>query len=199
MSAIGATQRTAFYEEIARRRDERGDTAGAQAARAASFRASQSSLGNAQKIYDMMDSYVRNMNAQVDRMGTILKDVTRLDARLANVPIRKWAMTVKGSAAESKVSMYTTEISNEIGKLSTGSAASVQELSQSAQQKWDKIHDPNLSATQLIDLLNETKHAGKLRMDTAMEVIETIQGRIERGGPGGGGGGGGKDPLGLGL
>jgi hypothetical protein len=198
-SAVGASQRKAFYDAVADRRADVGDTAGAQAARKANIQADSSSLRNAKKIYDMMDSYVRNMNAQVDRMDVILQDVTRLEPRLLNVPIRKWAMSVKGTAAESKVSMYTTEISNEIGKLSTGSAASVQELSQTAQQKWDKIHDPNLNVRELMSLLKETKHAGTLRMTTAKEVIDAIGGRIRGGGEGGGGGGGSKDPLGLGL
>lgn len=169
--------------------------------KAADIEADSKSLANQQKLRDMMASFVINMNAQVDRLETVLNDVTRLDTRLANIPIRNWAMTVKGSAAESKVSMYLTEISNEIGKLSTGSSASVAELSEAAQKKWDKIHDPNLSIKDLISLLKETKHAGNLRLKSTDSVISDTKRRLKGSGKpvDSGSGGGGSDPLGLGL
>lgn len=170
------------------------------AGQAADIEANTGSLKNQQKIRDMMASFVLNMNAQIKRMSTIIHDVTRLDTRLANVPIRNWAMTVKGSAAESIVSMYLTEISNEIGKLSTGSAASVAELSEGAQKKWDKIHDPNLSAKDLLRLLEETRHAGNLRIKSVDNVIASTRKELKGKTPGPAPiGGGGSDPLGLGL
>lgn len=173
-----------------------GPAPGMDPATSAEYSANKKSTENQTKIRDMMQSYVKNMNAQIDRLGVILDDVTRVDARLANVPIRKWAMTVKGSAAESKVSMYLTEISNEIGKLSTGSAASVQELSQEAQKKWDKIHDPNLNIKDLLSLLRETKHAGDLRMKSIDDSLGETKGRMRTKGSGGANT---SDPLGLGL
>ena len=147
--------------------------------KAADIEADSKSLGNQQKIRDMMASFVSNMNSQIIRMGEITQDLARTDARLLNVPIRQLGMRVKGSAIESKVTMYLTEISNEIGKLSTGSAASVAELSLGAQQKWDKIHDPNLSVRDLMSLLKETQHAGNLRMKSVDDTISKTKGRLE--------------------
>jgi hypothetical protein len=164
---------------------------------AASYKSDASSLANQVKQRDMMKGFVTNMNKQVDRLGTILKDVARYDARLLNVPLRKWRMTVAGSPAESKIAMYVTEISNEIGKISTGSSASIRELSESAQKKWDKIHDPNLTPRDLMSLLNETKHAGEIRVDSSDQIINETKKRL--GGGGASGGGGAKDPLNLGL
>lgn len=171
--------------------------------KAADIEAHTKSLANQQKMRDMMASFVININEQIDRLKTVLNDVTRLDARLANVPIRKWATVVKGSAAESIVNMYLTEISNEIGKLSTGSAASIAELSEGAQKKWEKIHDPNLSIKDLINLLNETKHAGNLRIKSVDSVISETRRKLKGAGKTVNfdldSGGGGDDPLGLGL
>lgn len=113
-----------------------------------------------------MGSFVKNMDYQINRVKGISKDIQSFDSRLLNVPRRAFLAKVKGSANQAKYDMYLTEIENEIGKLSTGSAASISELSVGAQQKWEKIHDKNLSIKDMLSLLEETNKAGKMRLQS---------------------------------
>jgi hypothetical protein len=128
----------------------------------------------------MMTGFVKNLDKQVDRVGEVADDlVSRVGTRILNVPYRKWKTEFAGSGEEKVLEAYLTEISNEIGKLSTGSTASVAELSQSAQEKWAKIHDPNLSISDLKTILEETKHMGRLRLDSSTEARDFTEERLK--------------------
>ena len=138
------------------------------------------SLANQQKIYNMMGSFVRNMDQQISRVKKIGDDlVNRVGTRALDLPLRELKTRFKGSGNEAILEAYTVEISNEIGKLSTGSAASVRELSVDAQERWAKIHDPNLSLGELIKVLDETKHMGAMRMKGAKDEIESTKYTME--------------------
>jgi len=160
-----------------------------------------SSLTQQQKQLGSMGSFVKNLNAQIDRVGQIGAELYTADARLMNVPIRKFRQMIAGSPQQSIYDMYITEIENEIGKLSTGSTASVAELSVGAQEKWAKIHDKNLSVNDMLKILKETKHAGDMRIKSVKEQIEDT--RNDRKGRIGNKGGnpappkGKQDPLGI--
>jgi hypothetical protein len=94
---------------------------------------------------------------------------------LADVPLREWKTRAVGSGKEKAIESYLTEISNEIGKLSTGSQASISELSISAQEKWNKIHDPNLSWKELKEVLDATTEQADIRRSSASQEIETTK------------------------
>lgn len=144
------------------------------------FSALGKSLNNQQKIYNMMGGFVRNLNKQVDRVSDIHGDlVNRLGTRALDVPIRQLKMRFKGSGNEAILEAYMTEISNEIGKLSTGSSASIAELSVGAQERWSKIHDPNLSMNELLKILTETKDMGAMRIDSSREEIFSTKGAMD--------------------
>jgi hypothetical protein len=143
----------------------------------------QATIQLQEKQYGQMGSFVKNMDKQIDRVKDISKELKSFDTRLLNVPLRAVRGRIAGSPAQAKYDMYITEIENEIGKLATGSAASISELSVGAQEKWAKIHDKNLSISDMIKLLEETKHAGRLRMESVKEQIaDTKKRRQERGG-----------------
>ena len=138
------------------------------------------SLANQQKIYNMMGSFVRNMDQQISRVKKIGDDlVNRVGTRALDLPLRELKTRFKGSGNEAILEAYTLEISNEIGKLSTGSSASIRELSVDAQERWAKIHDPNLSLGELIKVLDETKHMGAMRMEGAKDEIESTKYAME--------------------
>lgn len=138
------------------------------------------SLANQQKIYNMMGSFVRNMDQQISRVKKIGDDlVNRVGTRALDLPLRELKTRFKGSGNEAILEAYTLEISNEIGKLSTGSSASIRELSVDAQERWAKIHDPNLSLGELIKVLDETKHMGAMRMEGAKDEIESTKYTME--------------------
>uniref|UniRef100_A0A6M3J097 Uncharacterized protein n=1 Tax=viral metagenome TaxID=1070528 RepID=A0A6M3J097_9ZZZZ len=136
----------------------------------------KSTLVQQTKQRGMMGSFVKNLNNQVARVDTVMKDViSRFGARFIDLPIRELKTRAKGSGHEQVVEAYMLEISNEIGKLSTGSVGSVRELSTEAQERWAKIHDPNLSLKQLKIILEETKLMGNMRLtSTDDEIAETL-------------------------
>jgi hypothetical protein len=185
-----------FNREYAQWNQKQG-TSGAEAKTSGEeFKASSKSLANQQKVYDMMGSFVKNLDFQVERFDDIASKIKRLDARILNVPLRNAAMMIKGSANESELSMYITDISNDAAKLSTGSSASVAELSQSAQERWNKIHDLNLPIKDLIAVVKETRTAAHGRTKTAQDQINETINRMKKGSgtqaePSG------DDPLGL--
>jgi len=124
----------------------------------------------------MMGSFVKNLTKQLDRTDEMMKDViSRIGVRAIDLPMREIKTRVKGSGHEKALEAYLIEISNEIGKLSTGSAASIRELSTDAQERWAKIHDPNLSFKQLKIILDETRKMADMRLEsTDNEITETM-------------------------
>jgi len=130
------------------------------------------SIGQQEKQMGAMGSFVRNLDAQVDKVKELSKELSSFDTRLLNIPLRAVRGKLAGSAEQAKYDMYLTEIESEIGKLATGSSASVAELSIGAQEKWARIHDKNLSLKDMISLLEETKNAGKMRMKSVEDQLK---------------------------
>lgn len=154
------------------------------AANSADNKAYAGSVAQQQKQLGSMGSFVRNLSAQIDRVGQIGAELNTFDSRLLNVPLRAARARIAGSPMQAKYDMYLAEIESEIGKLSTGSTGSVAELSQGAQERWAKIHDKNLSVNDMLQLLKETKHAGELRMKSVKDQLdETRAERQNRGKP----------------
>ena len=147
--------------------DPRADQAGTQA-----FAGSMAFL---QKQLGAMGSFVKNMDYQVKRVEELSKELNTFDSRILNLPLRAVRGKITGSPLQAKYDMYITEIENEIGKLATGSSASVSELSVGAQEKWEKIHDKNLSVKDMLSLLKETSKAGKMRMQSVQEQLKETQ------------------------
>jgi hypothetical protein len=119
--------------------------------------------GFIEKQLASMGSFVQNIDYQVEKVKELSKDLKTFDTRLLNVPLRAVRGRLAGSPEQAKYDMYLTEIESEIGKLATGSAASISELSVGAQERWSKIHDKNLSVADMISLLEETSNAAKMR------------------------------------
>jgi hypothetical protein len=142
-----------------------------------------SSMTMQQRQLGMMGSFVKNMDYQVGRVKELGEELKTFDSRIMNVPLRAVRGKIAGSPLQAKYDMYITEIENEIGKLATGSAASISELSVGAQEKWAKIHDKNLSVKDMVSLLEETSKAGKMRMQSVeSQLAETKTQMRGRGG-----------------
>jgi len=142
------------------------------------FKTLTSSLGNQEKQRGMMQSFVANINAQVNRVDEIMADIDRWGIRGLDLPKRELKKRLIGSGHEVTLEAYLTEISNEIGKLSTGSQASIRELSTEGQARWNKIHDPNLSLKEMKIILDETKNMAAMRMKTVDDTIELTKERM---------------------
>lgn len=144
----------------------------------ADTRAIQGSLNFLDKQLSAMGSFVANIEMQVDKVAELSKDLKTYDTRLLNVPLRMLRGKILGSSLQAKYDMYLTEIEGEIGKLATGATASVAELSASAQEKWAKIHDKNLSVKDMLSLLEETKEAAKMRKKSVEIQLELARKRM---------------------
>jgi hypothetical protein len=170
-----------FNREYAQWAQGKGITGAESKTGGETFKALSSSLKNQQKVESMMSGFVRNLDFQAERLNKNAQELSRLDYRILNVPMRSAAMMIKGSPKESILSMYLTDISNDVAKLSTGSSASVAELSQNAQERWNKIHDPNLSIKDLIALVDETKIAAHGRIITTKDEMESTRQQMRHG------------------
>ena len=142
------------------------------------YKSLSGSLVNQEKQYGMMQSFVKNINAQVDRVGERMKDIGRWDLRALDMPMRTLKKKFKGSGKEVVLDAYLTEISNEINKLSQGSQASIAQLGEESQKRWNAIHDPNLSLKELQIILDETKNMANMRMKSVSDTIELTQERM---------------------
>lgn len=138
----------------------------------------QGSLNFLDKQVSAMGSFVNNITLQINEVGELAEDLKTFDSRLLNVPLRVLRGRIQGSALQAKYDMYLTEIESEIGKLSTGSSASIAELSTSAQEKWAKIHDKALSTKDMLELLRATQKAANMRLQSVHNELASTRSRM---------------------
>ncbi len=184
-SGLGGNNRKAYDKEYEQWKVDNKFTPGMVARMKADYQAGDKSLSNQKKNYDMMNGFVMNINNQVDRVDQIYSQLPRTTLKLVNMPIKDLRKYVTGSGDEASAKAYLIEISNEVGKLSTGSAASIRELSESAQKQWAKIHDEALSYNDLMKVLHTTKQIGSDRLNAAQAAMNMTRQQIEAMGGGG--------------
>ena len=143
-------------------------------------KAIQGSMNMLDKQINSMESFARNIDLQVERVKTKTKGLKTYDTRLLNMPLRLFRGKVKGSPEQAIYDMYITEVEAEIGKIATGSTQSIAELSTSAQEKWAKIHDKNLSWNDMVKLLDESSHAAKMRVSSVKAQQQVAKERMSR-------------------
>lgn len=170
---------TAFNRDINKFMLDNGITPGQRARMKADYKARDASTRNQRKIYDMSYSFVQNLNQQIGKVKQIYAKVPRTSMRLLNIPIKALRTTVTGSGDEAALKSYLIEISNEIGKLSTGSAASIRELSESAQARWNKVHDETLSFNDIVKVLNTTQEQANMRIRSQWDAMNQTRQAIE--------------------
>lgn len=126
-----------------------------------------------QKNRDMMNSFVKNIDKQIDKVEDLMAggDIQRFGFRAADMGVRELKTRLVGSGAERVLESYLREVSNEIAKVVTGSQASIQEVSVEAQKVWSQIHDKNLSFPEIKKVLDATRKQGELRLQSTDEAI----------------------------
>jgi len=140
----------------------------------------KSSMLQQEKQFGAAGSFVRNINKQITRVEEIGNDiVTRFGVRIYDLPRRELLRSVKGSGHENVMEAYMKEISTEILKLSSGSAASVALPPEANREQWEKIHDANLSMKELLIVLNETRDMANMRIESFRENIEFSMARLK--------------------
>jgi hypothetical protein len=175
---LAGTDRQQYAKEFAQYKVDKGLTPQIVSAMKADYRANNMSLSNMTKQEAPMSAFVGNINKQIAKLQTLISDADRTGLRLADLPLRELRLKAKGSGKEAVISSYLLEVSNEIGKLSSGASASVQQLSDSAKEDWKKVHDPNLSAKELMIVLNGTRDQANMRMATWRDAKEEVRNQL---------------------
>jgi hypothetical protein len=141
-------------------------------------KAIQKSITAQEKQRGSMVSFVDNLAKQIDHVKTVADEIKTFDTRMFNKPARWVKRKLAGSPELSKYEVYLGEIQSEIGKLSSGSTASVSELSEGAREKWEGILDENLSIEDMLEVLEEVKEAGNIRMESVDRGLEVSRKRL---------------------
>lgn len=138
------------------------------------------SLKNQEKQFGMMGGFVKNIDEQANKIENIYNKLYReTGIRGFDMPLRELKTRFIGTGQEKVLESYVSEISREIGKLAQGSQASVQQLTDAEREKWDKIHDVNLSWSELKPIINATKEQAYLRYNTAWKAIQDTKQRLQ--------------------
>lgn len=141
----------------------------------ADYRAGDMSLKNMSKQEAPMSAFVLNINKQISKVEEMYKANDRTGLRLLDTPLRDLKVKALGSGDEAVKASYLLEISNEIGKLSSGASGSVQQLSDSAKEDWKKVHDVNLSLKEITKVLNGTREQANMRMQSWRDAKEEVR------------------------
>lgn len=141
-------------------------------------KAIQKSITAQEKQRGSMVSFVDNLAKQIDHVAKVAEEIKTFDTRMFNKPARWIKRKLTGSPELSKYEVYLGEIQSEIGKLSSGSTASVSELSEGAREKWEGILDENLSIKDMLEVLQEVKEAGNIRMESVDKGLEVSRQRL---------------------
>ncbi len=172
---FAANDRQIYAKEYAQWQVGRGFKAQDIALMQADYRAGDVSLKNMSRQEGPMNAFVGNINKQIAKVQELYDNNDRIGIRLFDLPVREIKMRAKGSGDEAVKASYLLEISNEIGKLSSGASASVQQLSDSAKEDWKKVHDPNLSFKEIMKVVNATRDQANMRMASWREAKQEVR------------------------
>jgi len=137
----------------------------------ADTKAIQGAVQFLEKQLSSMGSFVENLNAQVDRVTELSKELKTSNIRILNVPLRLLRSKIIGSPNQAKYDLFISEIERESAKLASGATQSVGMMSDSEIAAWNKIHDKNLSIPDMLDVLQETKLAANFRRQSVQQQL----------------------------
>lgn len=136
------------------------------------------SIGQQEKNYGMMRSYISNLKSQVDKTKELMDDLKlRTDIRIFNKPIDYVKRKLSGNPELAKYGLYLGEIQTEITKITSGATGSVAEPSEGAREKWEGIIDGSMSVNDMESLLTEVSHAADLRLKSVEEALQATRAR----------------------
>lgn len=181
MGSAAAKSRAAFEKEYATWSVGEGKSGAEQKTASEGFKSDSSSLKKSQYLADTTRTFVGSMDGQIKRINILAKEnpTTSTGLRILNLPINEAKRVIFGSPNLSKYRMYITQIENEAGKISTGSQASIRELNEGTQKKWEKIHDKNLNLGDMLSLLKETRTDAQIKADEMTKTVEMIRTRMK--------------------
>jgi hypothetical protein len=172
---LAGADRQSYAKEFAQWKVDKGFTPQMASALKSDYKANDMSLKNMTKQEAPMSAFVLNINRQISKVEELYTKNDRTGLRLIDVPLRELRVKAKGSGEEAVKASYLLEISNEIGKLSSGASGSVQQLSDSAKEDWKKVHDVNLSMKEIMKVVNATRDQANMRISTWREAKQEVR------------------------
>ena len=139
-------------------------------------RSIQGALNALEKQTASMGSFIENMDNQMGRMRELAKDIELFDTRLLNVPYRLIAQKGFGNPNLNKWDTYIKEISRETTKLALAATQSIAPPSEGEIKTWDRIHDQNLSVGDILQVLEESRHAANIRYQSVINQRDRTRG-----------------------
>ena len=176
---MGSNDRSIYGKEYAQWQVDKGFTPQDIALMQSDYKAGSLSLNNMTKQEAPMSAFVKNINLQIGKISELFNNNDRVGLRLLDLPVRDLKVKALGSGEEAVKASYLLEISNEIGKLSSGSSASIQQLSDSAKEDWKKVHDVNLSLKDIMTVVNATRDQANMRINTWRDAKEEVRNAIK--------------------
>ena len=176
---MGSNNRKAYDKEYQQWKVDNNFSPRDVALMKADYKAGSLSLNNMSKQEAPMSAFVLNINKQIEKVKQLYDNDDRIGIRMLDVPLRELRVKALGSGAEAVKASYLLEISNEIGKLSSGASGSVQQLSDSAKEDWKKVHDVNLSMKDIMQIVNATRDQANMRMSTWRQAKEEVRSQIK--------------------
>jgi hypothetical protein len=132
------------------------------------------------KQYDTLDTFVNNLEGNFEKIKAATETIKRSDIRLLNIPYTEFEMRIKGNPNEANLRTAYTELSTEATKIANGAQQSIAEPSAGAQDRWNKLHDANLSASDIIEVAEFTKGLALQRREGVARKLEQIGVRIDQ-------------------
>lgn len=175
VKGLGGNDRKAYAKAYGQWQVDAGFSPQDIALMQADYRAGDVSLKNMAKQEAPMDAFVGNINKQIAKVKQLYDNNDRTGLRMLDLPVRELKTRALGSGEEAVKASYLLEISNEIGKLSSGASASVQQLSDSAKEDWKKVHDVNLSMKDIMTIVNATRDQANMRMESWRDAKQDVR------------------------
>jgi hypothetical protein len=150
---------------------------------AADFKASQDSLKNVQRTYDMTHAFEQTAEKNMDLLQQTAQNIPELGAKFLNIPARAISSSMIGTENMAKFRTALQTAQTEAAKvLNNPNSSGV--LSDSARKELQGIIDGNMPVKAMVTSLDTLKQDMSNRNTAYQDQINTIQERIKAGGGG---------------
>lgn len=178
MGTAGAPQRAAFWDKVAQRAKDRGDSGAEQVARAAENRSNVMTLTDLTKREQLIESYnVRIHKTTDDVLIPLIKKWDLQNPRFANWPVNKLG-EIMGSGDLASLKLALNSVSVEVGKVEFN-ALGIQQLTDSAAKFMNSVHDPNMKVSEILKVLDTSKALGRTGSEAISGQRKSLKARMK--------------------
>ena len=179
MGTAGAPQRAAFWDKVAQRAKDRGDSGAEQVARAAENRSNVMTLTDLTKREQLIESYnVRINKTSDDVLIPLIEKWDLQNPRFINWPVNKLS-EIMGSGDLAALKLALNSVSVEVGKVEFN-ALGIQQLTDSAAKFMNTVHDPNMKVGELLKVIDTSKKLGQTGSSAISEQRASLLARMKK-------------------